>query len=539
MAKTNAQEYVGIQKRIPEFLAMLKAKGDYLKHNYEIKDIVDGNLLPYIEAKLKRQLTKQQSYDIAKERIPPINTLRRIIDKKSKIYAQGVLRNVVSGTEKDSDMLNWYVSAIKPNSIMQICNEYFNMFKTCLIQPYLSTAGDKRIPAIRAIPSDRFIPFSDNAQEHEKPTGYILIVGWGKPDKKGNRTMVYMAITAKEFVYFNSNGDVVTTQYVDEEYFDGVNKLGVLPYIYINRDKSCIMPTQDTDVITMTTLIPILLTDINFAHMFQAFSIFYGINVDDKGITFGPNVFWNFQSQEGNPNKPEVGTITPSSDINGGINLVANQFALWLNTLGIKPGEMGDINGSNFSSGVAKMLDEMDTSEDRKQQIPYFAQAETELWDLILNHMHKVWEPEISLKSSFSASASVEVVFAEQVPLVRRGAVVKEQNEEYKSGLTTRKRAIQTINPQMPTKEIDKLISDIDLEKSADTSTALNGAQVESMVSVLQQVGLGMIPQDSAKSILISAFGLSEDAAKAIIDPIKPNSITKDDLATANQGNQV
>lgn len=468
---------MALESRVEEFLKLIESKKDYLKHNYVIMDIVDGNLFCYVDKALSTQLSGQP-YEIARQRIPPINVLKRIIDKKSKIYNQGVVRKVVGSDSKtDSDILKYYVKVMKFNRAMQTANRYFNQFKNCLIQPYLASPeseGDHFKPALRIIPSDRFIPFSDLKDERERPTGYILIIGPAIVNQK--ETMVYMAVDKNEYCYFTENKEIVTAHYMPATNPQGKNELKRLPYVYMNRDEKCILPTQDSDTINMTVLIPLLLTDINFAHMFQSFSIIYTLNVKDGNLKFAPNAIWSFQSEPGSDQKPEVGTITPSADINGGLNLVANQFALWLNTLGIKPGEVGEINGSNFSSGIAKMLDEMDTSEDRKDQIPFFSDAEADLWNLILHYMHPAWQNKIEMKGQFSKSASVETVYSEQVPLIRRGAVVAEQATELKEKLTTKKRALQRINPQLGDEQIDELIEEINEENGGDDGGENNGA---------------------------------------------------------------
>lgn len=465
-----------LKSRIEEFLNIIERKKSYLGHNYVVMDIVDGNLFTYVDQALGKQLTGQP-YEIARQRIPPINVLKRITDKKSKIYNQGVLRSVVDGADSDKDLLTWYQKTMRFNQSMQTANRYFNLFKNCLIQPYLSAPeheDDNYKPALRIIPSDRFIPFSDNKDEREKPTGYILVIGPSK-SSNGRDCMVYMAITNKEYIYFNSEKEDLTAQYSEDDNPNGENKLGRLPFVYMNRDEKSILPTQDSDTVSMTILIPLLLTDINFAHMFQSYSIIYTINVKDGSLKFSPNAVWSFATEPGSDQKPEVGTITPSADINGGLNLVANQFAMWLNTLGIKPGEVGDINGTNFSSGISKMLDEMDTSEDRKDQIPFFTTAEAQLWDLILHYLHPIWSEKIGQPGTFSPGASVATIFAEQVPLIRRGAVVSEQKVEVDAGFTTKRSAIKRINPHLDDSEIDQLIADIEAEKSGQDEVITDG----------------------------------------------------------------
>src|SRR5690606_24336109 len=101
-------------------------------------------------------------------------------------------------------------------------------------------------------------------------------------------------------------------------------------------------------------------------------SVMYGIDVDDQGIRYAPNAFWTFKSKVGSDQKPQVGVLKPSADIAQSLSLIANELALWLQSKDITPGAFGEINGTNFSSGIAKIIDNMDTSENRKEQVTIF-----------------------------------------------------------------------------------------------------------------------------------------------------------------------
>ena len=55
---------------------------------------------------------------------------------------------------------------------------------------------------------------------------------------------------------------------------------------------------------------------------------------------------------------------------------------------------------------------------------------------------------------------------------------------------------------------------------------SLNGAQVTSMVTIVQGVQMGTIPKESAKNILMVSFGMDEQEASKIINPIVINKPT-------------
>jgi len=517
-------------------VSIVKSHKDYLAHNTKLLEIYKGQLMDKIEAKIREQF-EGQSAAIAIHRIPPINVLTRIIKKSSKIYSNGVRREVVGGTETDAQIFNYLVDTIKPNKTFAVWNRYFNLFQCGLVQPYLNDAG---IPSVRTIPGDRYIPFSTNSVDPGKPTGFIIYMGTIVVEGSDKPVDYYMAIDAMEFKYFTLKEQDITAQ-VEPGSPDGFHGFGAVPFVYTNSDHECILPIQDTDIIPMTLVIPVLLTDINYAHMFQSFSIIYGVNLTDKGIKFAPNAFWSFEQQEGDERAPSIGTITPTADISSGLSLVANQFALWLNTKGIKPGDVGEVNGANFSSGISKIMDEMDTSENRSEQVPYFVDGEAEFWDLVLKKMLPRWQqsPKYNgVSGTFSSKATVTTHFSEQVPLVRRGQLIDDSIKELNAGLITKRMAIKSLNPQMTEQKIDELMTTLD-ELSGASSEALNGAQVESMAGIIEKIGLGIIPKESGKIILTSAFGLSDEVANGIVGPIKEGSITPEQVKSANaQPNQ-
>lgn len=444
--------------KIPFYLELLRCNAEYLDQNAEAFDIYQGNLLPYVEADLKQQLNPK-SYERARWRIPPINVLKRIVDKLSKIYQPGPVRTVEDGGDSEQELLAWYAEHMRVNTMLNVGDEHFNLFKCCLLEPYVD--GGK--PRLRVIPADRFLPYSENKADDTVPTGYVLCKG--KVKREGRESKLYLGIEAADFCYFLDDGTNVTADYAPETNKGGINTYGVLPYVYVNRSVNGIIPVQDSDTLRMTKLIPLLLTDANLIALFQAYSVFYGINVDDQNMQWGPDTFLSFKSDAGAPEmKPEIGVLTPSQNVDGTLNLVASQLAFWLNSRGIRPGAIGEITAANFQSGISKLIDEMDTSEDRAVQVDYFEVAERQLWDLVFNSMHPVWKSEklIENQADWKPSAYVKTTFPEQLPPMRRGEVVVEVTNELAAGLTTKERAIKRLNPDMTEDQVDELMAELD-----------------------------------------------------------------------------
>ena len=515
--------------KIKFLLGQVAEYSDHLAYDHKLYMIFKGALLKYVVEEMYKQMSGQ-SAKIAEARIPPINVLQKIINKLSRIYATGVSRQIENSAgdlsaDGDRAALAWYDEQMNPNAAMTIAAQFLNLTKRALIQPYLSTIDPTNPkPAIRVIPSHAFIAYSTSKREPEKATGFIMLKG--TIDVQGKKTKLYYCIDADEFGYFTGDGDDVTAAYAPEGQENGANELGMIPLVYLNNDPQHVMPIQDSDTGQMATLVPLILADANFANMFQSFSIIYTVDVDDGSFRYAPNARWSFKTDPALDRKPQVGTLTPSADLNNTLNLVANQLAFWLQTKDVKPGAIGEISASNFSSGISKIVDEMDTSENRKDQIPVFQHAERQLWDIILKQLNPQWikDPAFGFKATVSDTVKVNARFVEQIPLMRRGQLLKDLEAEVAAGFNTRKRAMMQYHPHLSSEEIDSLMAEIQELQVTNTAQSMNGAQVDSMVQVVERVASGILPVQSAIAILINSFGMTLEAAQSIIGPIVPGS---------------
>lgn len=457
----------------------VKENAEYLKHNKILFDIYEGDLNKYVEADLQEQLSPK-AFSVAKHRIAPINILRRIVDKLSKIYVKSPRRKaLVNGeeSEKDQALLDWYCQKMQCDVYWNIANELFNLSKTVSVEPFV----DKGIPRIRAIPNDRFLYFSDDMNDPTKPTAWIKSMGAIYDEKQRKNKAVFYVYTDEKFVPITEDGVVLTGLLNDLENPEGTNPFGKIPSVYVNKSFHCITPPIDSDVLKMTKLIPVLLSDLNYAVMMQAFSIIYGIDVDQENLVLAPNVFWNLKSDKTSSTKPEIGTIKPEVDITQVMEFIKAQLILWLNSKNIRPGSVGDLSAESMSSGISKIVEEMDTFEDRQKQVQYFQKAEQDFWTLIAKNMHPYWRSQNMIDTNLDFSPNVEIVveFAEQLPLADRSKLIDDAIKELDKALTTKKRAVHMINPDMSITEVEELIAEIDEENEIELPEVTEVPDVE------------------------------------------------------------
>lgn len=459
-----------------------------LEHNACLFDIYEGNLVQYVLEALEKELSAD-TFKQAQFRVAPVNILRRLVEKLAKLYTRPPMRTI--SKETDVSLLDFYVKSFDINTVGGESNEFFNLFKNTAFEPYLDALFN---PRLRVIPSDRFFVFSTNPSDPMQVTHFVKIIGTKYVGLK-ECTILY-AYTDKEFIIQDSDGNVLDDMMIDRQ-LDGINPYGAIPFVYAVKSRQSLNPPSDTDTLAMTKLFPVLLTDLNYAVKFQCFSIIYGINVDEENLKMSPNVFWRLKGDATSGGVPSVGVIKPEVDSDKVIQLIQAELAMWLQSRNVRPGSVGSLTSENFASGVSKMVDEMDTVEERQRQVPYFKKFEEALWALLINNMHPVWSKSTGFPQSqqFSPSSFVTVEFNEQLPMQDRTVLLDSLIKEIGSGLTTVKIALKKLNPELNDAEIEILIKEIkeqntievDSNPNPDTSSdpltqnnkAIDGKQVD------------------------------------------------------------
>ena len=456
---------MALREEIKPLLDYTLKHSDLLAHNKALFNIYEGDLLSYVLEDLKNQLSPK-SFQQIKFRVSPINILKKMIDKLSKIYAIPPIRSF-GDNESDKELLSSYEKSMDINTLMGVSNEFFNLFKNTLIEPYLDQNG---YPRLRAIPSDRFIVYSDNLIDPTHPTHVLKFMGKIK-DKK-----IFYVYTDSEFLIIDEFGNTQQEMMNEFNNPDGINIYGKIPCVYVNRSRNQLIPSIDSDTLIMTKLIPVLLSDLNYAVMYQSFSVIYGIDVNVENLTMAPNALWDIKSDSQSDKKPEIGTIKPTVDIDQVVKFIKDQIALWFTTRNLKPGAIGSLAPDQAASGISKMIDEADTSEDREKQTQYFKCAETDLWNLIKDHMHPIWmrDPSFKLSGNFSQEAEFSIKFPPQKPIIDMSQTIDNMIKLKNAGAISLKYALKNIFSDLDDKDIEEIVKEAQIENTIEIP---NGAE--------------------------------------------------------------
>lgn len=464
---------MALKDRRTEILAYIKHCTPYLEYNAAMLDIFEGGLKKYVLEVLKNSLSENY-YSQIKDRVLPINILKRYVDKVSGVYNNNPVRKTDS--ENDQSIIKLYEDECDFNVSMHCADEFVQLFKGYALEPYLDDTLKEPAPRMRVLPYDRFLVYSDNATNPLKPTVFIKIMGktTTKTGRGYEQRMFYFVYTDEEFDAFDSNGDTLP-QYLEGN--GGVNPYGVIPFYYGFRSKTKLVPTQDTDIKSMTEMVPVMLTDMAGAMMYQCFSIIYGVDVKAENLRLSPNAFWDLKSDPASNKEPKVGTITPEADVDKVIKFVMTSLSLWLETKGIKAGSIGSFDSANAASGIAKLLDEADTTALKKTNITAFKGDEKGIWSLIAT-MNNYWVSTGSLKGVglFSSEFDVSVEFDDPRPLVDRKTEVETVDLEVKSGYLDRRSALKRLYPDLTEEQIDERILLLEEEEGVTISDQGNGS---------------------------------------------------------------
>lgn len=439
----------------------IESKKDYLARNAQLFDIYEGNLKPYVDKILKETLSHNY-YTKIRNRIYPINILKRLIDKLSRAYSEAPKREATS----DEDILEFYVKCFQFNKRMNMADEFSNLFKGYALEPVVLNGK----PQLRVLPFDRFLVYNNDIMDPTKMTHFLKFIG-KKKNNKGKVIDVWFVYTKDEFMAMDSEGHILREYMLENE---GVNPYGFIPFYYSAKSEHNLLPIQDTDTLELAKLLPVQLTDLAGAIMFQCFSIVYGVDVDSENMVMSPNAFWSFKSDLKSDKTPQIGTIKPQADIDKVMGFIKDTFATWLETRGIRVGAMGSTDGANLSSGISKIIDEMDTFESVKRAIDSFKFDEYVFWQL-LKDMHNKWIEFGELRNIKRLPENWEVFteFDKPSPMMHRSVQIEDTIKLIDNEIISRDTGRRNLYPDWTDEDFEKEKELI--EQQEDSSDSIVG----------------------------------------------------------------
>jgi len=347
---------------IEKLLEFIDSKKAYLDYAYKMYDIFNKNLSPYVYDRLITNFKSEQSRHEASTRLAPINILPKLVNKLSKVYNTAEVE-VSADNERSLET----VESFFKKDYREKANLLLNLHSCCALEPVFS--GEEGF--VRVLPAQDFLVYSDDPVNPSRVTHFIKIISTDR--KKSD--CIYHIYTADYWIEIDGEGTVIQEM---------ENSYGEIPFVYLSRDSMELLPRNGRDDYEMVTLLPLLLTDMNFALKYKAYSILYVLNAEAPSLNLAPNAVWSFKSEGYEGDKVEINQITPTLAVDEVLKNITTQYSMWLETKNLKsPSFFGGSHSTQGLSGVAKIIDEADVTDDIAKQRSIMKEAEEKLYPLL------------------------------------------------------------------------------------------------------------------------------------------------------------
>jgi len=428
-------------------------------------EIYNGKLREYVETAIRREFILPETVSELINRIIPINITQKIVNKLAGVYINEPKREAVIYSIADQEAIDQIEDLFRLNVTMKHLNRMFKLCKMAAIEPFLY----KGKPSLRCLPAHTFTLIGEDLICPEIETIFIKHISMGGADKK---TDLHAVWSESEQYTMNGEGEILPQD-------DYVNAYGVIPFVVIKDTPDLLMPIQDDDLLSMQIAINLLLTDLAFATKYQAWSLIYLIGAKAQNIKFNPNsvISLDYLDTEGKV-KPEIGMIKPTIDIDGMLKEVEALLSMLLTTKSLSVNSVSLMGSGNVSSGVAKILDSAESTEDRQDQIAVFSTAERSLFNIFTRNILPIWKNSNAINPiyelDFSFDFELSVSYPDMSPPVTEKDEVEIEKMKVEAGLTSKRESIKKLNPEKNEDQIDALIMEIKQDETDSQSFTFN-----------------------------------------------------------------
>lgn len=509
---------------VPQILKHVQDWKQNLEFNFRLYKILEGQVRKEIEDSLAKEIISQAAYNRAIQRIPSLNVLKRVTDKLSQVYVEPPSRK--ADNETDLEIMKNIQKEANLNGVMDTANNFYNGLFSFALEPYI----EEGLHRVRVLAPHQFCVFSDSKTSPNTMTVFIKLLGSrvknvavegqrvsndGDRQDTQDRPMLVdiMALYSDtEFMIIDSSGEIRNDILQEMGITGTTNPFGKIPFVYGKKSTTELIPYPNQPGLDFSILIPKLLTDLNYAAQFCSHSITWTKNVKLNNQELNPDAIVDLGDSDADGGAdPEIGTISPTVQVEQQIQLIEFQFLSYLDSLGIKAATQGAMANGRDASGIAKAIDEGDVSAEKKSQTEYFYHVEQELWSLIAL-MQKVWtrRPNLIEKRVFTEEFknTFRVDFCEVKLLKSFSQKVDEVKALRELKLATRKQALKMLHPDWSEKELDTWISELDKEAEENMDALMTG--MESLNPTVRsdgqftegnQVGARQTPQSRSNEV--------------------------------------
>lgn len=364
------------------------------------QDIFNDKTRKYvISAMVEESGDKTIRKDI-ENRASNISFAKKIIKKKAMIYKDGA-RRIASMPDKQ-DVVDLATDLLNINMVQKKTNRYSELHKNAIVGclPFKNEVTSKYYLKARTLAPHEYFPIVDSV-DNEKLRGVVIpyqitvnkmVSGEASRGKRNgdNDEVMGRTVEATQYIWWLSNYHFTTD--AKGEIIEGLqdanfsNPIGKLPFADFSQIKDGTFIVEGgNDLIESSLLLNVLLTDMYYITKYQGMGLGYlfGKGVP-KNLKVGPSSFISLEVEENDPT-PQIGFATSNPPIDAHIRQVEQQLAMLLSTNGVDAGTIaGTLTAQNIS-GVSKIVDKADLTDDIEDQKEIYRDNEPILYDIIFS----------------------------------------------------------------------------------------------------------------------------------------------------------
>jgi len=454
-------EYVK-QRIIPE----IRDSGSYFSVQNDIFTITEGDLTSVIVKELSEQVSNTAPLKMVTNRLSPINIYNKIVDKQAKVYTGAPPQRVVNDQPTVTESVEDIVRMTSFDSVMAEMDFNLRAYQSCLLEPFIN-GGDLNF---RVVPANAYWVHSDNPVDPLTPTHVSIYKGTTKDGKA-----IWFHYSADEIVVTDGTGKDLTSVYMPD-LEDNKNPIGTLPFSYINMSRQQLVPVPRKDLLQMSKLLPIMLSDLSVGVMLQAFSIFIGLNVsqeDAKNFNLHPSAFWTVEAGEdltGGTKPVDIKTLSPDINIREALELIKTQLVLLLETNNLSSTAIGNTEGQDASSGIALLIKNIDSIEDERKSQRKFIPVEKDIWSRLIPKFIEYGKSIKELDDSWPRlpeNMDMSILFPPAILILSEADKLLEIEQKMNLGLITIKDAYKILHPDLSDEQVEEELESISIESGS------------------------------------------------------------------------
>jgi hypothetical protein len=416
MKVNNAEELVAdeeFRKKIIEEIngnENLLRKHEAYKRYQCYKDKTKHYVIEQLLAQFDPETVTEMAYSISN-----ISVMRKIIDKLSRVYSNGVVRE--GRDDVETKIIQSIENELKLNTTMKKVNRYLKAQRNVLLgvlpvkdsdskyylklpvlQPYQydvipDPADPEKAMGIIISSYKNVMPQKSTLEPAKEGRGHQTVSARPQSDGK-NQTISDKPIDEQvgdDYIWWfkdyhfttNSKGEILGSSSIE----DIINPIGKLPFISFNFDQDgSYWAEGGDDLVDGAILVNSMITNTMHVGVMQGYGQFYMTGKDlPKNMKVGPTKMIRLEQADKDEPTPQIGFANASPQLDQLKNLIGMYVALLLTTNNLSTSAVAaDLQGtSDFPSGVAMIIDKAESTEDVQDQQQIFIDKEPEVFDLI------------------------------------------------------------------------------------------------------------------------------------------------------------